>query len=154
MRCCADENVAPKLARFIRDFLLSKAHTLDTVDDHQARGVEDEIWVRKFAAAGGQAIVTGDAAMMARPHEVAAIKEAGLILIVLPKNWTTWRLHLQLAHLAFWWPRIEATLAVAKAPSCYRVPKEFSEKAQLALERVDYDAAYRKLRREKGRSGG
>ena len=73
MRICADENVAPLLSELIRDALLGHHNTLETVDDHQAKGVDDDIWVRKFGKAGGEAIVGADAKMLTRPHEVVAI---------------------------------------------------------------------------------
>ncbi len=67
MRFCADENVAPLLSALIKESLLGKAHTLETVDDHQARGVDDDIWVRKFANVGGEAIIGSDGKMLTRP---------------------------------------------------------------------------------------
>ena len=104
MRICADENVSLVLSALIRESLLGKGHTLDTVDDHQATGVADQIWVRKFADAGGEAIIGGDGAMLTRPHEVVAIAGTGLRLVVLPQQWPRQRRHIQIAFLFYWWP--------------------------------------------------
>lgn len=86
MKICADENVAPKLTELLRQQLLSARNTLETVDDYQARGVDDPIWVRNFANAGGEAIVGSDYNMTQRPSELVAIVETGLRLIVLDQK--------------------------------------------------------------------
>ena len=106
----------------LREQLVSKKFTLETVDDHQAKGVDDQIWVRKFAAAGGEAIVGGDSAMTKRPHELLAIKDTGLRLVALHPNWPRAKKHVQIAYLFFWWPHIEAVLSTSKEGDLFRVP--------------------------------
>ena len=151
MKICADENVAPKLSALIREQLLSRKHTLDTVDDHQAVGVDDQIWVRKFAAAGGEAIVGGDFAMTKKPHEIIAIAETGLRLIVLDQRWPREAKHIQISYLFYWWPHIEAALAEAKAGQCLKVPWGWSDpKGAIKPISVDVQGAYKQVRKGKG----
>lgn len=147
MRICADENVAPLLSQLIRDSLLAKSHTLDTVDDHQARGVDDQIWVRKFAQAGGEAIVGADARMLTRPHEVVAIFEAGLRLVVLPPQWAQQRKHIQIAFLFFWWPRIEKAFETCKARQCFKVPWLWKDTDAVTEFKVDFHEAQKKVKK-------
>jgi hypothetical protein len=147
---CADENVAPLLTKLIRESLLGKAHTLHTVDDHQAKGVDDEIWVRKFAKAGGEGVVGADARMLTRPHEVIAIAEAGLRMIVLPSQWVQQKKHLQIAFLFLWWPRIEKTFESCKARECFKVPWSWTLDGELAQVKVDFQDAYKKAKKAKG----
>lgn len=148
MRICADENVAPLLSALIRDALLGRHHTLETVDDHQAKGVDDDIWVRKFGKAGGEAIVGADAKMLTRPHEVVAIVESGLRLVVLPPQWVNAKIHVQISFLFFWWPHIEAVLASSKPGQCFKVPWSWGETANAIKSiTVDAQAAYRKAKK-------
>lgn len=148
MRFCADENVAPLLSALIRDSLLGKDHTLETVDDHQARGVTDDVWVRKFADVGGEAIIGADGKMLTRPHEVVAIAEAGLRLAVLPSQWANQKLNVQVAYLFYWWPHIERTLAEAQPRQCFKVPWGWGEtKGAIKPFSLDFQAAYQKVKK-------
>lgn len=153
MRICADENVAPLLTQLIRDSLLGKAHTLDLVDDHQARGVDDQIWVRKFADAGGEAIVGADAKMLTRPHEVVAIFEAGLRLVVLPGQWAQQPKNIQIAFLFLWWPRIEKAFETAKARQCFKVPWSWKETDTVSEFKLDFQEAQKKAKKAARRNG-
>jgi hypothetical protein len=151
LRICADENVSPLLSRLIREALLGKGHVLDTVDDHQARSVDDEIWVRKFAKAGGEAIVGGDGRMLTRPHEVVAIAETGLRLVVLAPQWAQQAKHVQISYLFFWWPAIERALSSASPRHCFKVPWSWSPKDSLSPVPLDFQDAYKKLKKARGK---
>ena len=150
MKLCADENIAPKLSAMIREQLCSRDFLLETVDDHAAKGVDDQIWVRNFAKAGGEAVVSGDAAMTKKHHEVLAIHETGLRLVVLDERWARQKKHLQIAYLFFWWPSIEEVLRTARQGQCFKVPWAWpadpSARSIKALS-LDVQEAYRKLKR-------
>jgi hypothetical protein len=147
LRLCADENVAPLISDLIRETLLSGDFTLDCIDDHQARGVDDQIWVRKFADAGGEAIVGGDAAMLSRPNEVIAIHQTGLRLIVLDPKWPRQKRHIQISYLFYWWPHIEEALRSSGKGACLRVPWGWGETGgAIKPANVDLQKAY-KLRK-------
>ena len=147
MKICADENVAPQLSALIREALVGSKHTLDTVDDHQARSVDDEIWVRHFAESGGEAIIGADGKMTTRPHEIVAIAETGLRLVILPPQWVNARKHLQIAFLFLWWPRIIQTFEGADRGKCFKVPWLWNEDGKLRLIEIDVQAAYKKVRK-------
>lgn len=137
MIICADENVSPVLSDLIREALLRKGDRLDTVDDIKARGKPDEIWVRTFAAEGGGAILGGDAAMTTKPHEIIAIMETGLRLVIMPAQWSRARRHVQIAFLFFWWPVIEEHLARSKPRDCVQLPWGFDPRE--GLKRIPLD---------------
>jgi hypothetical protein len=148
LKICADENVAPKLSALIREQLLSKGHTLETVYDYEADGVDDDIWVRKFAKAGGDAIIGGDYKMTTRPHEMIAIAETGLRVAVLDQRWSREKKNVQIAYLFYWWPHIEAVLATAGRAKCFKVPWGWGEtKNTIKPLRVDVQGAYKKAAR-------
>ena len=148
MRLCADENVAPALSRLIRDNVLSRKHQLDTVDDYAARGVDDQVWVRRYADAGGEAIIGGDAAMMKKPHEIVAIVETGLRLVILDERWPRERFHVQASYLFYWWPHIEAVLENMRPGTAMKVPWGWGHPED-AIRPIQFDAqgAYKKLKR-------
>jgi len=153
LKICADENVAPKLSARIREQLLSADFTLNTVDDHAARGVEDEIWVRKFADAGGGAIVGGDFNLTKKPHELVAIKETGLRLIVLNKRWPREKLHIQISYLFYWWPHIEEMLRSSTPGECLQVPWGWGEtEGRICPIKIDLQRAQKQLKRARKRT--
>jgi hypothetical protein len=150
LRICADENVAPKLTELICEQLLSKSNILQTVDHYQAKGVDDPIWVRKFASAGGEAIVSGDFNLTKRASEIVAIAETGLRLIVLDQKWPRAPKHIQIAYLFYWWPEIEKVFAGAKPGQCFKVPWSWPEKLDGLIEplKLDVQGAYKKLKKK------
>ena len=150
MRLCADENVSSALSALICEQLLSKGMVLDTVDDHRARGVDDQIWVRRFAEAGGHAIIGGDAAMTKKPHEIVAINETGLRLIVLDERWPRQKKNVQISYLFYWWPHIEEALSSAKKGACLKVPWGWGEtKGAIKPIQIDLQHAYGQVKRRR-----
>jgi PIN like domain len=149
LRICADENVAPALSDLIREQLLSREFALETVDDHQARGEQDQIWVRTFANAGGEAIVGADFNMTKRPHEVVAITETGLRLIILDEKWPRQKRHVQISYLFYWWPEIEKILSGATKGKCFKVPWGWPPDTSGLIKplTMDVQKAYKKLRK-------
>lgn len=140
--------MSPALSDLIRQHLVSKGNSLETVDDHQARGVDDEIWVRRFAKAGGEAIIGADRRMVTRPHELVAIVEEGLRLAVLDQRWAREARNVQVAHLFLWWPCIESAVSTARKGTCLRVPWSWSADAsEIKPIKVDLQDAYRKLKK-------
>jgi hypothetical protein len=151
LRVCADENVAPVLSELIREQLLSAKFSLETVDDHQAIGVDDQIWVRKFANDSGAAIIGADFAMTKKPHEVAAINETGLRLVILDGKWACQKKNVQISYLFYWWPEIEKTLASAGAGKCFKVPWGWpaDTTGQIKVIPIDLQKAYKQLKKLK-----
>lgn len=147
MKVCADENVALALSDLIRLHLLSAGFTLDNIDDHQARGVDDQIWVRNFADKAGEAIVGADMAMTKRPHELIAIHQTGLRLIVLDERWVRQKKHIQISYLFYWWPHIETVLKTAQPGECFKVPWGWAGDAgSIKPIPVDLQGAYKKVK--------
>jgi PIN like domain len=149
LKICADENVAPVLTELIRKELLSAGFIFDTVDDHQARGVEDQIWVRRFADAGGDAIISADFAMTKRPHEIVAINETGLRLIILDEKWPRQNKNVQISYLFYWWPEIERILQSAGKGKCFKVPWGWPQNIsdQIKPVPIDLQRAYKKVKK-------
>lgn len=139
------------MSELIREQLLTSTNTLHTVDDYQALGVDDSIWVRKFADDGGEAIIGADMKMTQRAAEVVAIAETGLRLIILDQKWAQSPKHLQISYLFYWWPEIEKALASASPGKCFKVPKGWPDVTNGAIKpiAVDFQGAYKKLKKDR-----
>ena len=108
--------------------------------------------MRKFSEAGGYAIVSGDVAITKKHHEVIAINETGLRLVVLDEKWARAKKHVQISYLFYWWPHIEAVLRTARPGQCFKVPWGWPAEAganSIKPLTADVQGAYRKAKRGK-----
>jgi hypothetical protein len=119
----ADEHVSPKIVRAIREVSLSSGWELSCVREFHPARTADETWVPQFAVEGGQAIITADANMLNRPHQLLAIHQSNIRGIVLPSIWADSKRHLQAASLIYFWPQIEAKLKDAQSGEFWRLPR-------------------------------
>lgn len=147
MKICADEHVSTWIVGIIRDSCLDRKHSLEHVEDYYLRGVDDEIWVRRFAKAGGEAIISADANMLRRNHELIAICDSGLRLVVLPSKWANATRNLQASHVMFWWPKIQDTISASPPRKCWKVPWGYNDKEPLHSITVDFEDARRKIKK-------
>jgi hypothetical protein len=63
--------------------------------------------------------------MLARPHQLRAIANSGLIGVFLSSRWAEAKRTVQAAQVLFWWPTIEETIRNSAPGSCWRVPFSF-----------------------------
>ena len=138
MKIRADENISPRLVRAVQSIALSTGGELSHVRDFHAPRTADETWIPRFVVEGGQAIISADRRILARPHQMAAISEGNLIGIFLPAKWAQARGHEQAAHILWWWPRIEKTLNTSTPTQCWKIPYDFGHGA---LEEIVVDFA-------------
>ncbi|MBS4046130.1 MAG: DUF5615 family PIN-like protein [Alphaproteobacteria bacterium] len=125
MKIRADEHIAPKIVRAIQMLVLRAGWEISHVRDvHDAR-TADETWIPRFAREGGQVILSGDRKMLARPHQIKAIAESGVIGVFLSSQWAQAQRHIQAAHLIHCWPEIERALLESKERDCWKVPFEY-----------------------------
>lgn len=138
-----DEHVSRRIVRAIRDLALRDGWELSHVRDVHERRTADETWIPRFAQEGGFALISGDRRMRARPHQIAAIRDSGLVCMFLSPDWATAQRAVQAASLLYWWRKIESKLEEAKRGECWLVPFDFSDK-----ELIDISIAYEKVSRE------
>jgi PIN like domain len=91
----------------------------------------DVPWVRRFAAAGGKVIISGDTNMTKEDHERLALIEAGMVVIFFGSQWSRWKFHRKCALLLNWWLVIVSTSTKAKPGSFWRVPTSWREGGKL-----------------------
>ncbi len=147
MKICADEHVSTWIVGIIRDSCLDQKHSLEHVEDYYLRGIEDEIWVRRFAKAGGQAIISADASMLKRHHELIAICDSGLRLMILPSRWANAARNFQASHIMYWWPKIQDTFSASPPRKCWKVPWGYNDKDPIQSITVDFEDARKKIKK-------
>jgi hypothetical protein len=76
----------------------------------------------RFAAEGGQAIITADANMLKPPHQLLAVQASNVVGLVLPYTWAEAKRHVQASSLIYHWPEIEAAFSSAQAGEFWRMP--------------------------------
>ena len=87
MRFFFDNNLAPRLARGLNEFVQPE-HSVSHLKDQFDANVEDERWMRQLAGQEGWVIVTADNRIGRNPHEVRAWHEAGHTVFFLKPGWT------------------------------------------------------------------
>jgi len=146
----ADEHVSRRIVETVRAICLTEGWTLDQVNEAGDGGKPDQHWLHRFADAGGQAILTADVDFPTRPHQVAAVYNTGIKIILLPSKWAQARGFLQASHILLWWPRMEAKLKDMKPRECYR-PDWTINDATGAFKKIDID--FNKALKKLGKAG-
>ena len=113
---------SPKIVRHISETFLRANWRFDTIQSANLRGRADEAWIATFARSGGNAIISGDRAMLKRLELVRQISETGLIGIYLPSKWSQSRAHEQMAYCIYWWKKIEETINQSTPGSVWLTP--------------------------------
>lgn len=146
MKIRADEHVSFRIVQVVKSLCLRSG----VRDDHAAR-TADETWLPKFAADGGKAILTADANILKRPHQLVALRSTGLVSVVLHRNWQHAKRNEQAAHILYWWPRIELAIEQSNPGDCYPVPFTF-DKVELVKKKIDYEKAAEAAKRQSNRT--
>lgn len=137
MKIRADEHVSPKIVRAVRELALSAGWELSHVRDAHGPRTADETWVPRFASEGGKAIITADANMLKRPHQLLAVQQSNVVGLILPHTWAEARKHLQASSLLYFWPEIEASFANASPGEFWRIPTKL-HKGPLEKLKINY----------------
>ena len=146
MKIRFDECVSLGIVDAIKALRLNKTAEISHVRDFHAPKTADETWLPAFAAEGGKAFLSGDARILRRPHQIVAVRETGLVSIVMSERWSIEPLHVKAAQLILLWPQIETALADASPGDCWVVPFGFMG-AKLQRKIINYDAAAKSLKR-------
>ena len=100
-RCCP-----VRLARVIAAF--DEVKTVRFVDDDERfeRTTPDVEWIRMLAADLPWAVVSMDAKVLTRPHEINALRGSGVKFVLLGKGWMRMPPHQQAWRLLKTWPNV------------------------------------------------
>jgi PIN like domain len=83
---------------------------------------EDAFWATAFRRFGGEVVLSGDKQIAKKPHQIIAFKENELICFFCDKRWGNQDVIYQVAHMMFWWPRIQTQIEICKPRDCWWVP--------------------------------
>jgi PIN like domain len=129
----------------------SKDYAPNRGDPDYVKG-SDVPWIRRFARAGGQIIISGDTDMMWEPHERLALIEERMVVIFFGSQWSHWKFFRKCALLLHWWPVIAAKVnRPRKKGAFWRVPTAWPEEDKGKLQRIPTEDR-RLLRIERQRS--
>lgn len=140
MKVAFDENVPAAMVRVFRSFhkerslkhivqgvvLESAIDYTPKLTDPDYKPKNDEPWIRRYAAAGGRVIISGDVRMSSVPHERLALVQEGMVVVFFAPKWGGWPFCRKAALLLHWWPAILRKVKTAK-PGFYCVPCSWPE---------------------------
>jgi hypothetical protein len=140
LKIAFDENILPIMAMVFQTLakeegvlkakiVLAKDYTLK-----DERG--DAHWTRRFAADGGQVIISGDTRMRSRLHELAALVESGLVTYMFQRQWSAGSFFSKSAMLLHWWKPARDHMETAAIRTCWEIPYQWTWKE---LENVSAD---------------
>ena len=81
-----------------------------------------------------------------RPHELLAIRDSGVVVVVMAPPWQNARRHQQAASLIWHWPELATLLEAAKNGDCFRVPFTFG-KSKVEQVQVNYEKVPKRFRK-------
>lgn len=105
MRFFVDNNLAPKLARGLNEFVKGDYEVVHLRDRFPA-STPDVEWMTKLAAEPGWVIISADVRIGRNPHEVEAWKRAGHVIFFLKAGWTNIGFWEQVVKLSKCFPEI------------------------------------------------
>lgn len=129
--------------------MLREDWELSHVREFHAARTTDETWIPRFASEGGRALLSGDASMLKRPHELKAILESRVVVVVMATPWQNARRHEQAATLIWHWPAIDAALLTSVEGDCWRVPFSCAKGSTVEKVAVNYAKAVTALGKKK-----
>ena len=104
MKIAFDENIPTAMVRIFQILAnekqlrwLSDGLTVKSAADYTPKRGDpdydknnDAPWIRRFAADGGSAIISGDTNMRRQPHERLALVQQGMVTIFFEPKWSKW----------------------------------------------------------------
>ncbi len=145
MKVAFDENVPIALVRVFQTFAnekqlkkLSPGLTIESAKDYTPKpsdsdfdGNNDVPWIKRFAAAGGRVIISGNVEMQNVAHERLALVESGMIVFFFERKWSDWQFYRKCSLLLNWWPHIAEKAKRAKKGSFWCIPNNWAEDGTL-----------------------
>lgn len=126
MKVAFDENIPVVMVRVFET--LAREQLIPGVEVFSASAYRprdekgDDNWVKRFAASGGQIVISGDVQMRSRLHERAALAQAGVVTYFFQAQWSNFNSFSKSAMLMQWWPHLLEHMGTARPASCWEIP--------------------------------
>jgi hypothetical protein len=121
-----DECIANRIARAIVEITGNRPGYEISYVKH-GEGGADQDWLRRFAAEGGDAIVSGDHDILQHWPNLIAYTESGLISFFPPPGFARLTAFPRAAFILRWWPAIIEKIKISNKGDRWRLPMQWSE---------------------------
>lgn len=121
MKVIFDEMISPKIPKAIEALGIKDSWEYCSVRNLY-QGIEDISWITDFSRNNGNVIISGDANIHNKPHQLLALHNAGLISFFMEGQWCSQQLHTQAAHIIKWWPAIKNRAEKSEKGTSWTVP--------------------------------
>lgn len=121
MKAVIDENLPLALAQALNALASTDGHIVKHSTEVAGRGAKDVDLFKALSDEKYELHITQDHHQR-KQIERKAIADAGLIVFVLAKSWSTQPFWLKSAQLVRWWPLIADHAARMRPPAIFRVP--------------------------------
>lgn len=116
----ADENIAPRLAALLETF--DPEQEIRPLLNYFERGTPDVQWITKVAAWPEKPVrLSGDARILSRKEERAALLESKLTFVFFAKGWMHVPWHEQAWKMIKVWPDIVRNVSKVRLPALFEV---------------------------------
>ena len=121
MKAVIDENLPLSLAQALNALAASDGHVVKHATEIAQRGAKDVDLFAALAQGKYELHITQDHHYR-KSIERKAIADAGLIVFVLAKSWSSHPFWIKSAQLVRWWPLMADHASRMKPPAIFRVP--------------------------------
>lgn len=132
MKIALDENIPAAVVKMLSGLAkVDDSQKITVVSARKYRAIDehdDENWVRRFAKARGNVVVTGDARIRSNLHEQAAFFQADMITFFFDAAWNGFTLHNKAAMLMTWWPAIIEKARASRLGDSWEMPFNWTVK--------------------------
>jgi len=122
-----DNNLPLTLAHAVRELCRHEVHVVEVVHlrDKFAADEQDHVWISAIGQEKGWIIISQDG-FSKNDLERQALRQSGLIVFVLSKQWSSHQFWQKSHTLVRWWPAIIEQSQKIKGGAAFRVPWKFS----------------------------
>jgi hypothetical protein len=132
LKIALDENIPAAVVKMLSGLAKGDdSQRITVVSAKKYRAItehNDENWVRRFARAHGNVVITGDARIRGNLHEQAAFFQADMITFFFDAAWNGYNLHNKAAMLMTWWPAIIEKAKTSRPGDSWEMPSHWTIK--------------------------
>lgn len=129
MKCLVDNNLPPALARALDTLSINKLPGLQQVialRDKFPQNTSDITWIQTLGQEGSWFVLSADQFRKHGNLERKVLRQSGLIVFCLSKQWASYPYWQHSAALIRWWPHIVEQAERLQGGAAFRVPWRLS----------------------------
>ena len=134
LKVALDCDISIRMAAVLGPLYGDRGFEFVHVSEFVPSDTRDEHWADAFKRFGGYISVSADRNIATKPHKALAFIDNRFIAFFMASAWSRMHGHLKAAHLAYWWPAMEATIREDKRGVCWQVPCEVKDRDLMLYE--------------------